>query len=185
MGLGKVETLCFSRRKGISLSELSHIPLTSDLGCYLGAPILHGRVTKSTYNGLIDEVRKKRLSGWKADHLSMAGRTTLVQSITSSLPVYLMQTTRLPEVVCNKIDQLNRNFLWGSTEEKRRLHLVNWQKLSLPRDYGGINVREAKKSNIALPLLAKLGWKIWIGNKNLWAEVLRKKYLRNQSFLSG
>lgn len=53
-----------------------------------------------------------RLSGWKAKLLSLAGRATLVNSVTSSIPTYTMLVTSLPAVVTEEIDKANRRFLW-------------------------------------------------------------------------
>ncbi|CAN1188997.1 Putative ribonuclease H protein At1g65750 [Linum perenne] len=66
------------------------IAATSDLGRYLGVPILHRRVTKHTYDFLLDRLDSS-LAGWKADHLSLAGRVSLASSILNSLPYYVMQ----------------------------------------------------------------------------------------------
>ncbi|OMO93701.1 reverse transcriptase [Corchorus capsularis] len=84
------------------------------------------------------------------------GRATLVQSVTSTIPVYNMQTSRLPSSVTKQIDSLNRNFLWGSTAEKTKVPLVKWDSM---------------------------GWKLDNGNTGLWARVLRAKYLKGQSFV--
>ena len=72
-----------------SLSTLSSIPLTNNLGTYLGVPIVHGRMTKNTYAPLVDKVLKK-LADWKGKVLSQAGRRTLIQSTTSSIPLHTM-----------------------------------------------------------------------------------------------
>ncbi|VVA32958.1 Hypothetical predicted protein, partial [Prunus dulcis] len=68
-------------------------PITENLGKYLGMPLLHSRVTKATYNGLLDKVQS-RLAAWKRKCLSLAGRATLIQAVTSSIPVYTMQTVK-------------------------------------------------------------------------------------------
>ena len=47
-----------------SLSFLLGVPLTADLGRYLGVPITHGRPTKRTYAYLVDKLRSK-LAAWK------------------------------------------------------------------------------------------------------------------------
>ncbi|XVF01308.1 hypothetical protein REPUB_Repub04eG0076700 [Reevesia pubescens] len=83
---------------------------TQSLGTYLGVPIHSQRVSKATYKSLLDKV-KKRLSGWKANQLSVAGRATLVQSVSSSIASYTMQSTKLPIFVTIEIDKLNRNIL--------------------------------------------------------------------------
>ena len=51
-------------------------------------------------------------------------RETLIQSTTFGLPIYTMQTALLPHKVCNELYRMNRNFLWGSTDEKGKVHLV-------------------------------------------------------------
>lgn len=52
----------------------------------------------------------------------MAGRTLLVQSLTSAIPVYTMQTTGIPEAINQEIDRRNCRFVWGNkvrSEEER------------------------------------------------------------------
>ena len=58
---------------------------TTDLGTYLGMPLLHKRISKQTYQNLIDRVQQ-RLSGWTAKHLSLVGRITLTQLVIQALP---------------------------------------------------------------------------------------------------
>ena len=41
-----------------------------------------------------------------------------------------MQCAYLPINICNKIDMIVRKFLWGTSEEKRKMHLVNWDKVT-------------------------------------------------------
>ena len=65
------------------------IEVTDDLGKYLGVPLLHGRVTKSIFQPVVEQV-KKRLVGWQKKMLSFAGRATLVQSVLTAIPLYTM-----------------------------------------------------------------------------------------------
>ncbi|GKA76430.1 reverse transcriptase [Tanacetum coccineum] len=46
------------------VSEILRIDHTDDLGYYLGMPTINGRVTKATFQNIINKV-DKRLSGWK------------------------------------------------------------------------------------------------------------------------
>ncbi|WJX67493.1 hypothetical protein P8452_51955 [Trifolium repens] len=101
------------------LSIASGFGLSLDFGKYLGVPIIHARKKNSLYEYIIDKVRK-RLSSWKAKNLTFAGRITLTQSVLAALPTYVMQTTLLPQGVCNKIEKLMRNFIWGSADENHR-----------------------------------------------------------------
>ncbi|KAL8159560.1 hypothetical protein V2J09_001097 [Rumex salicifolius] len=67
---------------------------TSDLGSYLGMPVLHCKVSKTTFQPLIDKISAK-LTGWKGKTLSFAGRITLAKSVLSSIPLYNMATVNL------------------------------------------------------------------------------------------
>lgn len=71
--------------QGRELERLCGMPRTTDLGKYLGVPILHTRVKGESYAGIVEKMRK-RLAGWKAQHLSIAGRSILLQSVLSSIP---------------------------------------------------------------------------------------------------
>ena len=65
-----------------------------------------------------------------------------------------MQGVALPSHICDKLDEVNRDFLWGSTSEKRKLHLIGWSKIVRPKEDGGLEIHAAKAKNLAL--LAKL-----------------------------
>ncbi|EEF37629.1 conserved hypothetical protein [Ricinus communis] len=62
-------------KRRILASKLGY-EMTSDLGKYLGMPILHGRINKNTYQGIVDKIGSK-LAGWSNSCLSLAGRITL------------------------------------------------------------------------------------------------------------
>ena len=55
----------------------------------------------------------------------MADRFTLINSVTTAIPTHIMQCTLLPTKICKEIDKLNRNFLWGDFDSKKKLHLKN------------------------------------------------------------
>ncbi|KAL9426246.1 hypothetical protein AB3S75_033092 [Citrus x aurantiifolia] len=67
---------CNMRNIGTTLG----FSVTTDLGNYLGMPLLHSRVSKATYHGILEKVERK-LNGWSAKHLSFAGRVTLTQTV--------------------------------------------------------------------------------------------------------
>lgn len=86
-----------------SLSTLCGIPLTKDLGIYLGIPMIHKRKGKHHFDHIIHKMQHK-LSGWKAKYLSFAGRTTLIKSVMSTITVYGMQTNLFPAATCVDMD---------------------------------------------------------------------------------
>ncbi|CAN1122078.1 Putative ribonuclease H protein At1g65750 [Linum perenne] len=155
--------------------EILGMGTTNDLGRYLGVPILHGRVTKQTYNFVLDRL-DNRLADWKADNLSLAGRVTLASSVLNSIPSYIMQTAFLPVYLCDQIDKKIRNFIWGSTKGSRRIHNVNWQIVCKPKCLGGLGLRSARDLNKAF--LMKLVWGVLSNPNDLWVQVLLTKYMK-------
>ena len=129
------------------------IQATTNIGNYLGFPINHREVPRNRMNFIVEKVMSK-LAGWKTTFLSFMGRVVLVKSVMSTIPNYVMQATALPTHLCDKLDKINRDFLWGSTSEKRRLHLVGWNKIIRSKEEGGLGIQAAKSKNLAL--LAKL-----------------------------
>lgn len=173
--------LTYPINKALRLSNSCRIALTNDLGKYLGVPILYSRANKDHFKHIIERVQNK-LAGWKANTLMLAGRATLIQASSATIPSYTMQTMNLPVNVCDKLDRINKDFLWGDTPDKRKLHLVNWHTVCKDNDVGGLGLRKAQIQNTAL--LTKLGWKIVSQDNSLWANILRDKYLKNHTFQS-
>ena len=118
-----------------------------------------------------------KLAGWKAKYLSFAGRTVLIKSVMAAIPNYVMQGVALPVHVYDKLDKINRDFLWGSTSEKRRMHMVGWSKVIKSKEDGGLGIQAARAKNIAL--LSKLNWRMYHEQDALWTKVFLNKYCSN------
>ena len=80
----------------------------------------------------------------------------------------------LPIHLCEKLDKINQDFLWGSTREKKRLHLVTWNKIIQPKEEGDLGIQVARAKNVAL--LAKLNWRMNQEKEAIWAKVILNKY---------
>ncbi|EOY20770.1 Ribonuclease H protein [Theobroma cacao] len=85
-----------------------------------------------------------------------------------------MQVMPMPLSICQKIERLCRNFLWGSDESHRKIHLIKWEQLCRPKDEGGMGIRKLKLMNEAF--LLKLLWQLRERQKVLWARILCKRY---------
>ena len=60
------------------------------------------------------------------------------------------------------------------------MHMICWEKITKPKNRGGLGVHSAKGRN--LTLAAKLCWRIETSENAGWAKVLKKKYrLRTQT----
>ncbi|KAK0586532.1 hypothetical protein LWI29_008529 [Acer saccharum] len=157
------------------LADLCGSPITNKLGSYLGVPLIHGRIRSDTYKVILEKTQK-RLASWKSASLSFAGRCTLIKAVSSAIPVYAMQSIKLPSEISKNLDKINRNFLWGSTPEKKHVHLVSWDVVCLPKHLGGLGIKKTKLMNQAL--LAKIGWRLNLRDSGLWGRILKDKYLK-------
>jgi len=136
-----------------SLSDILGFASTPSLGRYLGFPIKHPGSSSHDFNFILERVKQK-LAGWKANMLSLAGQTVLVQASSAIIPSYIMQCNYIPRRILDGIDWVNWNFLWGSSEVIRKMHWVGWQKVTKPKEEGGLGLQTARGRNTAL--LAKL-----------------------------
>ncbi|KAL8159786.1 hypothetical protein V2J09_001323 [Rumex salicifolius] len=155
------------------LESVSGIRATTDLGKYLRMSILHGKVTKATFSELIVKANK-RLTGWKSQTLSMAGRVTLAKSVMSAIPSYAMNSVQLLSGTCEDLDKIIRSFIWGSYGGVRKPHLVDWGTVCSPKSVGGLGVRSTVEMNMAS--LGKLGWRLINEAADIWGRIMTAKY---------
>lgn len=117
---------------------------------------------------------RRKLAGWKANSLSFAGRVTLAQASLSSIPGYILQATHIPISVCKAAEKICRDFIWGTTADKRKCHLVGWDKICRAKSEGGLgfcSLRILNDTNIM-----KLAWGIMAHPTKLWVQIKKTKY---------
>lgn len=109
------------------------IKASKSFGKYLYFPIFHKRPINRDFQFIIDSMQIK-LAGWKNHFLNMAGRTTLAKFSLGCLPSHVMRYIKLSAQVYNYINRIQRNFIWGTTAVKRKMHLVGWGTVTKPRE---------------------------------------------------
>ncbi|CAA0833524.1 RNA-directed DNA polymerase (reverse transcriptase)-related family protein [Striga hermonthica] len=116
----------------------------TNLSKYLGVPVVHSCVTNLTYENILEKA-DARIASYKANTLSLAGSLVLMQSVISSLSFYTMQTVWLPNGTCVGLKKHCRNFLWGGFTSNRKIHLVSWDKICQPKEYGRLALKSSVK----------------------------------------
>lgn len=149
------------------------IGVITNFGKYLGVLLLHGRGSRHDYNYILDKVRS-RLEAWQIQYLSQAARCTLIQSVLTSMPLYIMQMVRVPIGLIEDIEKLMRRSIWGKTDQLRKIHWCSWEVIYQPKDRGGLGLLCPRDINLAM--LAKLGWCFLTQPNALWVRILRAKY---------
>ena len=156
--------LCFQAVTGLKVNALKsemvpigEVPnvfvLAEILGCrvrslpmtYLGMPLGASHKSPTVWNPILEKFEHK-LASWKKMYLSKGGRLTLLKSTVSSLPTYYLSLFTIPMHVKNKIERVQRDFLWGDS----KTHLVGWDKVCAPLKNGGLGVRKLTTFNKAL-----------------------------------
>jgi ribonuclease HI len=89
-----------------------------------------------------------------------------------------MMTMSIPKGCLHEIEKIQRSFIWGDREDKRRAHLVGWETITQPKESGGLGLRNLTLFNEAC--LMKMGWSLMIGENSLWGQVLVGKYGRGE-----
>ncbi|KAH1130409.1 hypothetical protein J1N35_001787 [Gossypium stocksii] len=155
------------------ISGFLGIKVVQNLGTYLGVPLFHEKVTNNKLRFVVDKVRSK-LSSWDARQLSLAGRITLAQSVLLSITSYFMQSMMIPKSLCDEIEGMIRQFIWGASNGNRKIALVSWDLLCQPKSNGGLGLRSLQNHNTSF--MMKLGFKLLTDESSLWVKVLRSKY---------
>ena len=144
--------------------RVGSLPMT-----YLGMPLGASHKSPTVWNPILEKFEHK-LAGWKKMYLSKSGRLTLLKSTLSSLPTYYLSLFTIPTHVANKIERVQRDFLWGDS----KTHLVGWDKVCAPLKNGRLGVRKLTTFNKAL--LGKWLWRFGIEETRLWRRVVALKF---------
>ena len=70
-------------------------------------------------------------------------------------------------------------FWWGNSGENRKIHWVEWRKLSEVKGKGGLGFRDLQQFNTAM--LAKQLWRILTQPNLLVSRIVRERYFRGSS----
>lgn len=135
--------------------------------------MFHKNPNKGDFQHILDNLKTK-LSGWKTNTLSMAGRVVLAKSCLESMQSPTMSYIRLPSKITKDIDKITRDFLWGTCREKKKMHLLNWATITTSKDQGGLGLQRSEIRNKVI--LNSLAWRIAHHQGSLWAKILINKH---------
>lgn len=119
---------------------------------------------------------RKKLGCWKGKLLSYSDRFTLINSVLTSMPMFMLSFFEIPVRVRKRLDFYRSRFFWQSEEHKRKYRLTKWNIICRPKDQGGPSVELLEIKNRCL--LSKWLFKL-LNEEGMWQEMLRNKYLQN------
>jgi hypothetical protein len=166
----------------VPVGELRNVDQLAEILCcrvgdlpmsYLGMLLGSSFKASSVWNPILEKIERK-LAGWKKLYLSKGGCLTLLKSTLSSLPTYFLSLFTIPMHVAERIEKLQRNFLWGGLGDGFKHHLVGWNTICCPIAKGGLGIRRVAMTNRAL--LGKWLWRFSREENHLWRRVIVAKY---------
>jgi hypothetical protein len=126
----------------------------------------------------VEERFQQKLSCWKAKNLSYGGRLVLLNSVLSSLSMFMMSFFEIPKGVLKNLDHFRSRFFWQGSTNEHKYRLVKWDIICRPKDQGGLGILDLQLQNKCL--LAK--WLVNLLNtEGIWQSLLTNKYLNSKS----
>jgi hypothetical protein len=143
---------------------VAHFPIK-----YLGVPLSIYKLKCSELQPLVDAVADRLLS-WKAGMLSHPGRTALVRSTLSAIPVHISIVVKLNHGTLRDIDKVRRGFIWCATSlASEGRCMVAWSNVTRPIELEGLGVLDLDRLGHALRL--RCAWLTRVDPSRSWAAL--------------
>jgi hypothetical protein len=176
----KSELFCFGRAKDLQTEyktlfgcDIGSLPFR-----YLGIPIHFRKLTNGEWKPVEDRFEKK-FSCWAGKMLSYGDRLTLINSVLTSLPMFMLSFFEVPIGVRKRLDFFRSRFFWQGDGHKRKYRLTKWDMICRPKSQGGLGVEVLELKNKSL--ISKWLFKL-INERGVWQELLQNYYHTISSF---
>lgn len=100
-----------------------------------------------------------RLAGWKAKHLTLAERFTFIRTTLNAILNHVMQFHNISAGIINTLERCECHFLWGSTQQRKRLLLLKYDQVTQVKSKGGLGIQRLRPKNDSL--LATTSWRLF------------------------
>ena len=176
----KSELLCFGQvvEEQENYKQLFGRGLGSLPFSYLGIPIHHRKLANREWKSIEDRFEKK-LSYWKGKLMTYGGRLILINSVLTSMPMFLLSFFEVPVGVRKRLDFYRSRFFWQGDENKTKYRLAKWDIICRPKDQGGLGIENLEDKNRCL--LSKWLYRLSVEDGGMWSQILHNKYLHTKT----
>ncbi|CAF2174587.1 unnamed protein product [Brassica napus] len=146
---------------GLTEPEIETIVSTSGIPAgsfpirYLGLPLNTRKLSLANCEPLLQQIKSK-INSWTSKYLSFAGRQVLISTVIGGITNFWSGAFILPKECINLIDKMCNAFLWKGTLEGKYVARVAWEKVTTPRQNGGLGLR-----NLALWNRTSTIYELW------------------------
>ncbi|XP_019199805.1 PREDICTED: uncharacterized protein LOC109193404 [Ipomoea nil] len=151
--------ICYSKNTRIidrdNVAQVLGVAQAPNFGKYLGLPSFMGRNKKAAFAYIEDKIRQ-RIGSWNKRLLSQA--------------------------VCTAIERTMNRYWWDSGID-RRIHWKAWDKLCVPKKYGGLGFKDLRAFNLAM--LGKQAWRMLTKPDSLVTRVYKARYFPTGTFFDA
>lgn len=134
---------------------------------YLGLPLITRKLKISEYAPLMTKLTKC-FHSWSVKIISFAGRLQLLKSVIFGIINIWVSAFALPKGCVKNIESLCKRFLWSGNIDKKGIAKVSWTTVCLPKEEGGLGLRNISVWNQVLCL--KFIWILLTSSTSLWAD---------------
>jgi len=95
---------------------------------YYGVPLKAIPMLKSIWELVLNKMQDK-VKKWTFKALNLAGRLVFTKTILQSIPVFMLSVLPAPKGVLEQFRNIQRYFIWGKEETRKKWALVCWDKI--------------------------------------------------------
>ncbi|XP_019153861.1 PREDICTED: uncharacterized protein LOC109150406 [Ipomoea nil] len=178
-------SICYSKNTSMTdrenVAEILGVTQAPNFGKYLGLPSFVGRHKKAVFAYIEDKIRQ-RIGSWNKRLLTQAGKEIRLKTVAQSMPTFSMSVFLLHISVCTAIERTMNRYWWDSGTDKR-IHWKAWDKLCIPKKYGGLGFKDLRAFNLAM--LGKQAWRMLTKPESIVARVYKARYFPKGSFFDA
>ena len=97
--------------------------------------------------------------------MSYGGRLILINSVLTSMPMFLLSFFEVPVGVRKRLDFYRSHFFWQGDENKSKYRLARWDVICRPKDQGDLGIENLEVKNRCL--LSKLLYRLLVQDEGM------------------
>lgn len=113
------------------------------------------------------------MKNWTLRTLNIPRGIILLKSLLQSIPIYRLTSQATPKIVCLKMVDMFKKFLWQGPNTKKKWALLSWSWLGRFIKGGGLGLHVPYILNQVVG--AKLWWRRIQGGVDLWKTLWERK----------